>query len=489
MRRGVLLPLLILSLAGCVTSKTTDREPAAQTVPSTSNLDSGPDITALVQAMTENFESNRVPLESLIRSSVALAGDAQKLSASFDVRLNRFLANPPKGTYQVQSELDCKIWESYPLAQQSEETLLAIQRELLQANRQDNYTWFVSLLYANHGDTVTDVLTKAQMMRSLADQHGELCANNSNCLSFPKVIDPRKRPFDAFNDQEMLAFKKRNLEKIAIYSSADFDTNEKGSCFSEGDRKPQQVTTPSFDWKGHHTSGYGLKPGTFSITYDDGPNPKYTAMIAQMWDDSKLVKPTFFWLAMNIARNIDLAKSVRDRGYLIGSHTYDHADLGNLAKATGPTEINRSNRGLFQKGLATMTDWKEWQAKMMEAEIVTATRTIYSLLELDQRQPGGEHLIRLPYGSGVKNEMIGSYFAKLNARHYFWTIDSLDWQDHNPASVLERVEKQMQVSKRGIILFHDIHPQSVEASRQLMEKFMTKTTVVPATLVPLPRKW
>ena len=52
--------------------------------------------------------------------------------------------------------------------------------------------------------------------------------------------------------------------------------------------------------------------------------------------------------------------------------------------------------------------------------------------------------------------------------HVFWNVDTLDWQDKNPQSILARTLKQMSAYKGGVILFHDIHSQSVIASNLLM---------------------
>jgi peptidoglycan/xylan/chitin deacetylase (PgdA/CDA1 family) len=209
-----------------------------------------------------------------------------------------------------------------------------------------------------------------------------------------------------------------------------------------------------------------------------------------MWEDSGFAKPSFFWLDTNLNHNIPLAQSIRARGYTIGSHSFDHPDFGNLAKATKAADINGANRGLFASDLnAPNFSFAGWQAATMQREIVTATQHIYKTLDLDSTVADGEHLFRLPYGSGVKNPLIGTYFAKLNIRHYFWTIDSLDWQDKNPLSILERIQKQMQLSKRGIILIHDIHPQSVQASQLLIDAAKKGTMPVPVEFVALPRKW
>ena len=53
--------------------------------------------------------------------------------------------------------------------------------------------------------------------------------------------------------------------------------------------------------------------------------------------------------------------------------------------------------------------------------------------------------------------------------HVFWNVDTLDWQDKDPESVFKRAQKQMLQYNRGVVLFHDIHPQSVIASKKLVE--------------------
>ena len=59
--------------------------------------------------------------------------------------------------------------------------------------------------------------------------------------------------------------------------------------------------------------------------------------------------------------------------------------------------------------------------------------------------------------------------SDLGMIHVFWNVDTLDWQDKDPDSVVARAQKQMKAAGHGVILFHDIHPQSVIASKKLVE--------------------
>ena len=59
--------------------------------------------------------------------------------------------------------------------------------------------------------------------------------------------------------------------------------------------------------------------------------------------------------------------------------------------------------------------------------------------------------------------------AALNMVHVYWNVDTLDWQDNDPDSIVARAQKQMKALGHGIVLFHDVHPQSVTASKKLIE--------------------
>ncbi len=99
--------------------------------------------------------------------------------------------------------------------------------------------------------------------------------------------------------------------------------------------------------------------------------------------------------------------------------------------------------------------------KGLEHEIVDAIRVF-------ETQVGKKPtMFRCPYGScGARGRELISQNGMI---HIFWNVDSLDWQDKNPESIKERVISQMKVQRRGVILFHDIHPQSLAASHMILD--------------------
>lgn len=183
-----------------------------------------------------------------------------------------------------------------------------------------------------------------------------------------------------------------------------------------------------------NVSGTGYPANTWSITYDDGPAAATTPTVLKNLLEKK-VKATFFQLAKQVVALPTISKSIKDAGMDIASHSYTHAQL---------TKVG---------------------AVQLEKEIGTAKKTIEEKLGTEVK------LFRLPYGAGVSVASIRQKIADHKLIHVFWTVDTLDWQDKNPDSIVERAKKQMSASKKysGIILFHDIHSQSVIASNKLIE--------------------
>lgn len=182
-----------------------------------------------------------------------------------------------------------------------------------------------------------------------------------------------------------------------------------------------------------NVSGLGYPANTWSMTYDDGPGSATSPTVLKNLLDKK-IKATFFMLAQQVVALPTLAKSIKDAGMDVACHSYTHAQLTKV----GPDQLER--------------------------EIGAAKKQIEDKLQTSVK------LFRLPYGAGVNVNNIRQKIADHNMIHVFWTIDTLDWQDKNPDSIVARAKKQMDATKKysGVILFHDIHAQSVIASNKLL---------------------
>lgn len=196
------------------------------------------------------------------------------------------------------------------------------------------------------------------------------------------------------------------------------------------------------------TADIVLRPGEVVLTFDDGPRPgKTPAILATLRDFG--VKATFLMLGTAAQANPGLAQQVAASGHTVGSHTYDHVDLGDLSRQAALDEIAKGERAV-QLALAG----------------------------------GGQVLspfFRFPYLSQTRflrtNLMQGSMVV-LDV-----DIDSKDYYRDSPEVIAARTMARLETRGSGIILFHDIHQRTVETLplflAQLEERGYSVVRLVP----------
>ena len=181
--------------------------------------------------------------------------------------------------------------------------------------------------------------------------------------------------------------------------------------------------------------GKTLPPKTIVLTFDDGPHPKYTdeiRAILKRYD----VPGTFFQVGNNLGALdakgasrlgplADVDRRLLKDGFVIGNHSFSHAQLTKLHEQALTDEVAKTD---------------------------TLLQSVSS-----ERAP----IFRFPYGARNKEGL--DVLSGLKLKSIMWNIDSLDWADPVPASVADRVLKAIDKEKRGIVLFHDIHPRAIQA--------------------------
>ncbi len=211
---------------------------------------------------------------------------------------------------------------------------------------------------------------------------------------------------------------------------------------------PKCYYRPSTDTCGD-MMGFAYDKGTWVLTFDDGPHPTRTIDIINFLS-ARNINAIFFTMGKNF---VSLKKSDRatfDKylelfkrtGMVLGNHSMSHPQMSKLAG--NPSQLKYE---------------------------ITDVSKLYS--ESDNFGYMAEYM-RLPYGDGTKNPAIREVIKQGGMIHMFWNVDTLDWQDKNPDSILDRAWKQMVVNQRGIVLFHDIHPQSIAASKMLVQRVLNE---------------
>jgi len=91
---------------------------------------------------------------------------------------------------------------------------------------------------------------------------------------------------------------------------------------------------------------YGFHPGEVAITFDDGPDGRWTPKILDILKE-KHAPATFFVIGKNMQRFPDLVAREVNEGQFVGSHTWTHPDIAYIPAAQTMVELTATQR-LFE---------------------------------------------------------------------------------------------------------------------------------------------
>jgi peptidoglycan/xylan/chitin deacetylase (PgdA/CDA1 family) len=272
--------------------------------------------------------------------------------------------------------------------------------------------------YKKHRNDVDQELKDSSVSSFKNDEERiKALKNFRSTLNSDKTNNAIVQPMDQFD-------KKIQKEEEKLLPTISFDEYEQNYLFGN-------VFTPSTGPNGN-VVGLIFPKNVWALTYDDGPHPTHTHNILNNLDQLK-IKASFFWLAQNVIIYKSTVADVKAKNHSINDHSWSHAQLPKL------------NDGDLYKEVV--------QSKKAEEQVYGETINFF----------------RCPYGAGNSVPRIRKLISDQNMIHVFWSVDSLDWQDKDPDSIVARVQKQMNANGHGVILFHDIHPQSVIASKRIVE--------------------
>ena len=88
---------------------------------------------------------------------------------------------------------------------------------------------------------------------------------------------------------------------------------------------------------------YGYHPNQVAISFDDGPDPKWTPKILDILKQ-KNAKGAFMLIGAEAAENIGLMQRVVREGHEIGNHTYTHPDISEISQRQLDLEVKLTER-------------------------------------------------------------------------------------------------------------------------------------------------
>jgi peptidoglycan-N-acetylglucosamine deacetylase len=88
---------------------------------------------------------------------------------------------------------------------------------------------------------------------------------------------------------------------------------------------------------------FGLGVHQMILTFDDGPDERYTPKILDILKREN-VPATFFIMGMQAENNIPLLKRIYRSGYEIGNHTFTHPNIAEISKDRAQIELSSTRR-------------------------------------------------------------------------------------------------------------------------------------------------
>ncbi|WP_211215083.1 polysaccharide deacetylase family protein [Algicola sagamiensis] len=183
-----------------------------------------------------------------------------------------------------------------------------------------------------------------------------------------------------------------------------------------------KITSEIETFSAAEITGHEMADKTFLLTFDDGPYEKYTKPLVKDLNQMR-IQALFFVMGEKIKGQSESHLRGVYQNQCVGSHSFEHKSL--------PKE-------------------KEWDKHLQEtkAEILNA-----------QLSNTKEFWFRPPYGQRTQEQL--DWLESQKDRVMLWNIDSQDWQKKlTDKEVQDRVVTLMLLWRKGIILFHDIHPKA-----------------------------
>lgn len=167
-----------------------------------------------------------------------------------------------------------------------------------------------------------------------------------------------------------------------------------------------------------------------ALTFDDGPNTKYTPILLDGLRERN-IHASFFLIGENIEGNECILQQMQKDGHLIGNHTWDHVQLNKIPAQKARLEIEKTNNRIYE---------------------ATGVYPSY---------------VRPPFGAWIKDMELSVTMLPV-----FWDVDTLDWKSQNIGRILSIAEKE--VHDGSIILMHDGYQTSIDAALKIADLFTQK---------------
>ena len=164
-----------------------------------------------------------------------------------------------------------------------------------------------------------------------------------------------------------------------------------------------------------------------ALTFDDGPGPYTERLLNEM--KARGVRATFFVLGTRVDAYPKLIRRMAKEGHVLGNHSNAHNMLHRMSLDGVRNEMGKC------------------AAKIEKI--------------LGYRPP----VMRCPGGNS--SSLVQKYAKEAGVPIINWSVDTRDWESRNKAAILKVCKNN--IRDGSIVLLHDIHKVSVDASIELMD--------------------
>lgn len=178
-----------------------------------------------------------------------------------------------------------------------------------------------------------------------------------------------------------------------------------------------------------------------ALTFDDGPDPRYTEEIGQILADAG-AQGTFFVLGAHAAQHPEIVRTLMAQGHEIGNHTWSHPSLKLKSPATIRQELESTDNLLRKLGYTAPIHF---------------------------RSPYGHSWFTLP-----------EVLKQRQQANVLWTVQMNDWKPEKPDVMMRLLAPKF--GSGAIVLMHDGDGESEGADRsntvilvkQILERYQAE---------------
>jgi cellulose synthase/poly-beta-1,6-N-acetylglucosamine synthase-like glycosyltransferase/peptidoglycan/xylan/chitin deacetylase (PgdA/CDA1 family)/spore germination protein YaaH len=210
----------------------------------------------------------------------------------------------------------------------------------------------------------------------------------------------------------------------------------------------ESITTFPLSWR---IQRMGAEPKELALTFDDGPDPRWTPEILNVLKE-KHVPGTFFVIGVEVDRSPNIVEREYAAGDEIGNHTYTHPDFDVASKTQIELELNLTQR-------------------LLESNLGVKTLLFRPPYGIDEEPETAEEVANLPIPQSMGYLLVAGH------------IDPHDWGEEGGVppplaeTIVQRVVSQTLKGPGNIILLHDgggDRSHTVEALPEIIDQLEAK---------------